>query len=97
MPLLADLYLSVVPRYAVHWKSIGVLLGLEQHHIDNISENNAYNPNRVIDGCAEMLKKWLKFDTSASWGKLENAIYSLKVSSTSTISDGFHHVKGKVH
>ena len=94
-PLLADLYHSVIPRYAVHWESIEVLLGLEEHHIKNISKNNAYNPNRAVDGCTEMLNKWLKFDTTATWGKLDDAINLLIPSLTGAVADP--HVRGKIY
>ena len=96
-PILAELYLSVVPQFAVHWETIAALLGLEQHHINNISKNNAYNPNRVVDGCVVMLHKWLQTDTTATWGKLEDTINLFKHSPTGVISGEYHNVKGRLY
>ena len=55
---MAELYRSEVPQFAAHWEAIGIELGLERHHIDNISKNHAHNPQRV----------------SSMWGKLDDAI-----------------------
>ena len=76
-PQLVDLYKDVVPQYAIHWEDLGIKLGLEKHHIDTISHNNAYNPNRTVDCCKSMLKKWLEIDCSATWDKLRNAIRTI--------------------
>lgn len=58
-PSVVDLHLSVVPQYAVHWETIGAILGLEKHHLEIISQNNAYNPKRTVSCCIAMLQKWL--------------------------------------
>ena len=50
--------------------SLGLELGLEGFHIDNIASDNRY----VVACCKQMLKKWLQIDTSATWGKLDDAI-----------------------
>ena len=76
-PQLADLYRDVVPVYAIHWEELGIKLGLKEHHIATISRDNAYNPDRTVDCCQSMLKKWLKIDCSASWDKLRNAIRTI--------------------
>jgi len=80
VPSLLDLYRSVVPQYAVHWELLGVELGLEQHHLEIISRNNAYNPNRTEDCCSAMLQKWLKEIPFPTWGKLDDAINLIKPS-----------------
>ena len=71
------MYKDVVPQYAIHWEDFGIKLGLEKHHIDTISHNNAYNPNRTVDCCKSMLKKWLEMDYSATRDKLRNAIRTI--------------------
>ena len=73
-PQLAELYSDVVPKYASDWEDIGIKLGLKKHDLDNISTNNAYNPDRTVECCKKMLNKWLETDTSATWDKLRNAI-----------------------
>jgi len=78
-PVLADLHLHIVPKYAVHWEDLGLHLGLNRDQVAIISKNNAYNPDRTRDCCKEMLAKWLNIDTSATWGKLKDAINTIKV------------------
>lgn len=76
-PQLVDLYSEVVPKYATNWDDLGIKLGLEKHHIDTISQNNAYNPNRLPECCKAMLNKWLEIDCSATWDKIRNAISTI--------------------
>ena len=78
-PVLADLHHRVVPKYAVHWDDLGLKLGLDTNQVAIISKNNAYNPDRTRDCCKDMLAKWLKFDTSATWRKLNDAISTIKI------------------
>jgi len=73
-PKIAELYKDVAPKYAIYWEELGASLGLQKYHIDIISKNNAYNPNRALDCSKSMLKKWLEIDTKATWDKLNNAI-----------------------
>jgi len=63
-----------VPKYAIHWEELGAKLGLKDHYIAVISQDNAFNPNRTVACCKNMLKKWLQIDTTATWGKLIDAI-----------------------
>lgn len=76
-PKLSDLYSEVIPKYATYWEDLGIKLGLKKHHIDIISENNAFNPNRVTACCKSVLKKWLEIDHSATGEKLRNAIRTI--------------------
>ena len=69
-----ELYHDVVLKYAIYWEGLGIKLGLKNHHIDVISQNNAFNPNRTADCCKSMLKKWLEIDSRATWSKLRDAI-----------------------
>lgn len=73
-PQIAELYCEVIPKYANYWEDLGIKLGLKGHHIAVISQNNAFNPNRTLDCCKDMLKKWLQIDSGATWGKLRDAI-----------------------
>ena len=74
---LASLYKHVVPCIT-DWENLGVRLGLKPYHLDCISRNNAYNPDRTKDCCRAVLKKWLQLEHSPTWGKLENAINEIK-------------------
>ena len=77
---LADLY-RYVSHFVKNWDTLGAQLGLKQHQLDVISENNAYNPKRAESCCKAMLSKWLKIDTSPTWGKLEDAVNAIRGSS----------------
>ena len=72
-PDWCDLNISVIPKFAAHWKTLGSILGLEEHDIDIISKDNA---NRSIEGCTEMVRKWLKCVYQPTWGKLDDATVS---------------------
>ena len=71
---MPNLITYVVNQYAIHWKVLGIKLGLEDHQIEEISYNNKYNPNRAQDSCIDMLRLWLKAVLSPTWGKLSDAI-----------------------
>ena len=72
-PKLKDLYNLISPKYAAHWKVIGTLLGIEKGILDGIERNF---PNKVEWCCNELLEKWLERDTTATWKKLSEVIYS---------------------
>ena len=93
---MVDLYLSVVPRYAVHWERLGGVLGLEKHHLEIISQDNAYNPKRTEACCIAMLQKWLDDIPSPTWGKLDDAINLLRPSLTGVVTDAYPHVRGRL-
>ena len=76
---MRDLNRNIVEQQAVQWDRLGLELGLKDYEITNISSDN---PNRSITCCRKMLQKWLNIDPSATWGKLDNAIKNIKVSST---------------
>ena len=71
---MVDLHPNIIPKYAIHWMAIGAALGLEQHHFDNISYDNASMTERVVACCTAMFRKWLKVSPSPTWGKLDDAI-----------------------
>ena len=80
---MRDLNRYIVEQQAVQWERLGLELGLKDYHIANISKDNA---NRSVTCCREMLQKWLEIDTSATWGKLDNAVKNITISSTSPTS-----------
>ena len=63
------------PEYAAHWEDLGALLGVEDHHIDVITRDYR---NQSVDACREMMINWLQNVPSPTWGKLEDAINSLR-------------------
>ena len=74
IPEMKELYNHVIHRYAAQWQELGVLLGLEDYNIVNISKSKA---NEVVDCCRDMLRMWLQSICSPTWGKLEDAIRQL--------------------
>ena len=70
---LASLYKHVVPCIT-DWENLGAHLGLNPCHLDCISRDNEYTPNRTKNCCRAVLKKWLQLEHSPTWGKLEDAI-----------------------
>ena len=83
----------MVTIYAVDWEKIGYKLGLQEHHIDIITKDNSFNPSRTINSCTEMFKKWLKFDVSPTWDKVDAAI---KAVTSDTKGLSFNH-KGELY
>ena len=73
VPLLKDLCEHITPKYAVHWKLIGTLLGLSNDSLNIIEADNFF---RVIPCCNDMFGQWLKLRPSASWNMVFTAIES---------------------
>ena len=70
-PTLRDAF-RVLRPLAYDWKSIGVLLGLENHVLKEIKYNN---PDSAKDCLLEMLDQWLKrTEPPPSWWQLEEAV-----------------------
>lgn len=76
MPSLLDRI--VHKQYAIHWKELGLKLGLVDHQINKISYNNKHNPDRAKDCCTAMLEQWLQEVPSPTWGKLNDAIKEIE-------------------
>ena len=53
------------------WKNIGMELDLPDATLSIIENDNRHSVERC---CNEMLRQWLKSDSSASWQKLLTAI-----------------------
>ena len=77
VPTMGELYTNVVHQYAAQWEQLGLKLGLQHYDIDNISKDNAHNPDRSVTCCRTMLEKWLQIVPSPTWAKLDDAIASL--------------------
>ena len=71
---MRDLHINIIRQYATLWKRLGVELGLKDHDINNISENNINHPRRVEMCLTAVLELWLREVSSPTWGKLEDAV-----------------------
>ena len=72
---MSDLHAKVIHKqFAVHWKRLGLRLGLTNDRMEIISHNNMHNPNRAEYCCTAMFEEWLKDVPSPTWGKLSDAI-----------------------
>ena len=76
---MRDLNRHIVEQQAAQWERLGLELGLKDYHIANISKDNEHNPNRSVTCCRAMLEQWLREITSATWGKLDDAIKNIKL------------------
>ena len=72
-PSVMDLSEHFTPQYATDWKVIGTMLDIEYYRLEMIEKD--FNGNATYC-CNEMVKEWLKIDTTASWEKLFKAIES---------------------
>ena len=86
VPTPAELNRHVVLKFSAVWEKLGIALGLDQHRLDIISKDNAYNPHRSEACCREMLERWLQINTSATWGILEHAVHAIMISDDPTSS-----------
>ena len=76
---MKELYDNVVHQYASHWEELAAHLGLENHHVDNISKDCENSQNKSVSCWVAALKQWLKAVDSPTWGKLEDVIGSSKL------------------
>ena len=78
---MRDLHATIVHKqYAIYWKELGSKLGLANHRIEIISNDNKYNPSSTKDCCIAMLEEWLARDVYLpTWGKLSDAINEIEV------------------
>ena len=78
-PSVKDLYRHFTPNYATKWRIIGKQLGLNDERLKIIAHDNFYKAELC---CNAMLSSWLQMDTTASWGKLFDAIEQEESSSS---------------
>jgi len=76
-PTSLQLHSHFIEKYASQWEKLGILLGLEDYHIEIISRDNENNPKRCEACCNRVLEKWLLEIPSPTWGKLDDAIRNL--------------------
>ena len=85
---LQSLYKLVVPCIT-NWEDFGAQLGLKSHHLDCISRDNAYNPNRTKDCCRAVFKKWLQLESSPIWDKVEGAVNAIENPITNKVTSKY--------
>ena len=83
IPDMRDLNRYVVQQQAAQWDGLGLELGLERYHIDNIARDH---PNESVICCRKMLQKWLDIDSSASWRKLDDSVRRIRSPTTGPMS-----------
>ena len=79
---MRDLHSNIVRQYVAQWERLGLELGLSDYDIANISKDNEHNPNRSVSCCASVLEQWLKVIPSPTWGKLDDAVKKIKLSTS---------------
>jgi len=84
-PQLRDLHNHITPQYAVHWRIIGIQLGLSKGRLDIIEHDNHHKAEPCCDA---MLGEWLEADPSATWKKLLEVIESPSVPRDQTPDKG---------
>ena len=85
---MRDLHTKIIDRFAIHWKKLGLKLGLAVHQIETISDNNKYNPTRAKDCCIAVSEEWLtRGDYSPTWGKLSDAIYEIETEGNEIVTN----------
>ena len=77
-PTERDFNIHVVPNYATKWRELGALLGLASSKLDIIEYDH---PHSCEERCKAVLRKWLKIDVCATWGKLVEATAAVYLSS----------------
>ena len=88
---LLGTYLLKVKHVTAHWKTLGVLLGLDKGHLDGIEEQY----RNVVENCMrEMLDAWLKINPRNPEEQLEDALK--KLSPVCTVRSA-HHGKNYMH
>ena len=70
-PTVKDLYEKITPNFAVHWKTLGVFLGVPKGELDAIEYNFFRNCQEC---CNRMLVLWLDTDSNASWKNIHDAV-----------------------
>ena len=69
-PKLRDVFEKLLDL-AVDWKHIGTLLGVENHILQEIKQNE----EKSLDRLQEMLSEWLKIDNPPpTWDNLASAV-----------------------
>ena len=88
---MRDLHSNIVRQYAAQWERLGLELGLNDYDIANISKDNEHNPNRSVTCCRAVLEQWLREIPSPTWGKLDDAVKKIKLSTPVSTDKGGNH------
>lgn len=82
-----DLHTKVIQKqFAVHWKRLGLKLGLSNDRMEIISYNYKHSPNRAQDCCIAMFEEWLRDVPSPTWGLLSDCIIEIMTGDDINIS-----------
>ena len=63
----------ITPQYAAYWRVIGTSLGFGTGYLDAVECDY---PKNNFWCCNKLLEKWVDSDTTASWKKIIQIIYS---------------------
>jgi len=72
---MRDLNRYVVNKYAKHWKSVGLELGLDWDVLDTVEVDNRQQSESCFQ---KTLDKWLKLTPNATWEILEIALTNVR-------------------
>ena len=75
-PEMNDLIIYVVDDYATEWERIGLALKFKPGRIKTIHEDNANRKEGARKSFTYLLSEWLEMDTTATYGKLYDAIHN---------------------
>ena len=67
----------VVTKCAANWRELGEALGIAADKLNIVA---ADFPSNCEERCKQMLRRWVREDLSATWGKLIDAVHSPTVS-----------------
>ena len=73
-PEAIDTNRYVVPYCATKWRELGEALGMSPFQLNII---NVDHPNSCEERCKAMLRKWVEYDSSATWGKLVDSVNTI--------------------
>ena len=66
---------QITPKYAAHWKRIGILLGIDDGTLEKIADET----QDTNECCNKMWKVWLRQYINASWNSVSQAIDIISV------------------
>jgi len=74
--------LLFIPKYAAKWKDFGLMLGLEEPDLDCIAQDKKHESHWSKACMQTVFARWLQQYPSPTWGKVDDAIYGLKMLSS---------------
>ena len=86
-PELRDVFKKLLPC-ACRWRSIGILLGMKDHMLENIRRQEY----EMVDRLRSMLTEWLKLvDHPPTWKDIIDAVRPLDTSTAKQIEETLAH------